>query len=103
MTEGGILAFLPGEAEIRATEKLLEEKLPNAAIIMPLYGSLPFEQQNKILEPLKDETFRKVVLSTSIAETSLTIEGNSLLKAQTIYDKYKMNCLSDDTGLEVDF
>tara|TARA_B100001758_G_C18349764_1_gene579176 strand:+ start:658 stop:1236 length:579 start_codon:yes stop_codon:yes gene_type:complete len=38
-----------------------------------------------------------------IAETSITIEGNSLLKAQTIYDKYKMNCLSDDTGLEVDF
>ena len=75
MTEGGILAFLPGEAEIRATEKLLKEKLPNAAIIMPLYGSLPFEQQNKILEPLKDETFRKVVLSTSIAETSLTISG----------------------------
>ena len=75
MTEGGILAFLPGEAEIRATEKLLEEKLPNAAIIMPLYGSLPFEQQNKILEPLKDETLRKVVLSTSIAETSLTISG----------------------------
>ena len=75
MTEGGILAFLPGEAEIRATEKLLKEKLPNAAIIMPLYGSLPFEQQNKILEPLKDETLRKVVLSTSIAETSLTISG----------------------------
>ena len=75
MTEGGILAFLPGEAEIRATEKLLKEKLPNSAIIMPLYGSLPFEQQNKILEPLKDETFRKVVLSTSIAETSLTISG----------------------------
>ena len=75
MTEGGILAFLPGEAEIRATEKLLEEKLPNPAIIMPLYGSLPFEQQNKILEPLKDETLRKVVLSTSIAETSLTISG----------------------------
>ena len=75
ITEGGILAFLPGEAEIRATEKLLKEKLPNAAIIMPLYGSLPFEQQNKILEPLKDKTFRKVVLSTSIAETSLTISG----------------------------
>ena len=75
MTEGGILAFLPGEAEIRATEKLLKEKLPNTAIIMPLYGSLPFEQQNKILEPLKNETLRKVVLSTSIAETSLTISG----------------------------
>ena len=75
MTEGGILAFLPGEAEIRATEKLLKEMLPNSAIVMPLYGSLPFEQQNKILEPLKDETLRKVVLSTSIAETSLTISG----------------------------
>ncbi len=75
MTEGGILAFLPGEAEIKATEKLLKEKLPNTAIIMPLYGSLPFEQQNKILEPLKNETLRKVVLSTSIAETSLTISG----------------------------
>ena len=75
MTEGGILAFLPGEAEIRATEKLLKEKLPNTAIIMPLFGSLPFEQQNKILEPLKNETLRKVVLSTSIAETSLTISG----------------------------
>ena len=49
--------------------------LPNSAIVMPLYGSLPFEQQNKILEPLKDETLRKVVLSTSIAETSLTISG----------------------------
>ena len=75
MTEGGILAFLPGEAEIRSTEKLLKEKLPNTAIIMPLYGSLPFEQQKKILKPLKNETLRKVVLSTSIAETSLTISG----------------------------
>ena len=42
---------------------------------MPLYGSLPFEQQTKILEPLENKILRKVVLSTSIAETSLTIPG----------------------------
>ena len=75
MTDGGILAFLPGEAEIRTTEKLLKKKLPQTALIMPLYGSLPFEQQTKILEPLENKILRKVVLSTSIAETSLTIPG----------------------------
>ena len=75
MTDGGILAFLPGEAEIRTIEKLLKKKLPQAALIMPLYGSLPFEQQTKILEPLENKILRKVVLSTSIAETSLTIPG----------------------------
>ena len=75
MTDGGILAFLPGEAEIRTIEKLLKKKLPQTALIMPLYGSLPFEQQTKILEPLGNKILRKVVLSTSIAETSLTIPG----------------------------
>ena len=75
MTDGGILAFLPGEAEIRTIEKLLKKKLPQTALIMPLYGSLPFEQQTKILEPLENKILRKVVLSTSIAETSLTIPG----------------------------
>ena len=75
MTDGGILAFLPGEAEIRTIEKLLKKKLPQTALIMPLYGSLPFEQQTKILEPLENKFLRKVVLSTSIAETSLTIPG----------------------------
>jgi len=75
MTDGGILAFLPGEAEIRTVEKLLKRTLPQTALIMPLYGSLPFEQQTKILEPLEIKIVRKVVLSTSIAETSLTIPG----------------------------
>lgn len=73
MTDGGILAFLPGEAEIKTTAKLLKEKLPKTAIIMPLYGSLPFDQQLKILKPIQNKNLRKVVLSTSIAETSLTI------------------------------
>ena len=53
---------------------------------------------NLMIQSLSDIGFDE-----DIAETALTIEGNSLLKAQTIYDKYKMNCLSDDTGLEVDF
>ena len=75
VTDGGILAFLPGEAEIRTVEKLLKRTLSQTALIMPLYGSLPFEQQTKILEPLENKIVRKVVLSTSIAETSLTIPG----------------------------
>ena len=75
MTDGGILAFLPGEAEIRTVEKLLKRTLSQTALILPLYGSLPFEQQTKILEPLENKIVRKVVLSTSIAETSLTIPG----------------------------
>ena len=96
MTEGGILAFLPGEAEIRATEKLLKEKLPSTAIIMRLYGSLPFEQQNKILEPLNNETLRKVVLSTAIAETSLTI---SEIKVVVDSGYTKRSCYDPTSGM----
>jgi len=76
-TAGDILAFLPGAGEIRACGELLREKLPGASpAIHPLYGDLPFaEQQQAILAgPL-----RKVVLATNIAETSLTIEGVSVV------------------------
>ncbi len=70
---GDILAFLPGVGEIRRTEQLLaEESL--SAIIHLLYGDLPFKQQQDAILPRKDGQ-RKIVLATSIAETSLTIEG----------------------------
>ncbi len=71
-TEGGILVFLPGEGEIRRTAIALEGGLPNDCRVLPLYGALPFAEQRKAIIPLK--TGRKVVLSTAIAETSLTIE-----------------------------
>ena len=73
--EGGdVLAFLPGQAEIRRVESLLQDL---SAIVVPLFGDLPQAQQDRALLPIPGR--RKVVLATSIAETSLTIEGVSLV------------------------
>ncbi len=72
-TEGDILAFLPGAGEIRAcAEQLRETSGASAPSIHPLYGDLPFAEQQKAILPGPQ---RKVVLATNIAETSLTIEG----------------------------
>ncbi|MEE1348151.1 MAG: helicase-related protein, partial [Bacteroidales bacterium] len=71
--EGDILAFLPGEGEIRRAESLLAGKLGRTAIL-PLYGMLPPNEQRRAIAPSKPGE-RKVVLATPIAETSLTIEG----------------------------
>ncbi|MGE3875111.1 MAG: ATP-dependent helicase HrpB [Parvibaculaceae bacterium] len=72
---GGILAFLPGEAEIRRTEEALRESsLPADVAIMPLYGAMPLAEQDAVIRP-QGEGRRKVVLATTIAETSLTIDG----------------------------
>ena len=71
--EGDILAFLPGEAEIRRCAELLGTALGSTRIY-PLYGMLPPKEQQQAISPSKVGE-RKVVLATSIAETSLTIEG----------------------------
>ncbi|HML43884.1 MAG TPA: ATP-dependent helicase HrpB, partial [Hyphomicrobium zavarzinii] len=72
---GSILAFLPGQGEIRRTEERLRERLsPDAAILAPLYGALDRREQDRAIEPAPAGQ-RKIVLATSIAETSLTIEG----------------------------
>jgi len=71
--EGDTLVFLPGESEIRKTEELLKKRLPHF-VINPLYGKLPHAKQNQAIIPNK-EGKRKIVLATSIAETSLTIEN----------------------------
>ena len=75
---GDILCFLPGEGEIRRCEEELRtdgvDRL--GGVVMPLYGALPKEEQDAVLRPLPaGNGKRKVVLATSIAETSLTIEG----------------------------
>jgi ATP-dependent helicase HrpB len=72
---GGILVFLPGQGEIiRAAERLAERVRDPAVEIAPLYGALdPRDQDRAIAPPPAGK--RKVVLATSIAETSLTIEG----------------------------
>lgn len=70
---GDILAFFPGEGEIRKCEEILRKELPGFAI-HPLYGQLPQNKQYAAIMPDRSGK-RKVVLATSIAETSLTIEG----------------------------
>ena len=70
---GDILAFLPGQGEIMKCRDLLAN-LPSDIYIHTLYGMLPFEEQRRTLAPSPAGT-RKIVLSTPIAETSLTIEG----------------------------
>ena len=71
-TEGGILVFLPGEAEIKRTHSLLQDKLPSTCILRPLLGNLPFSTQQLAIRP--EPYLRKIVLATAIAETSLTIQ-----------------------------
>ena len=71
-TGGGLLVFLPGEGEIRRAEKALATRLPQNCSLHPLFGALPFSKQRAAIQPAKSG--RKVVLATSIAETSLTIQ-----------------------------
>lgn len=71
--EGDVLVFLPGQGEIRKTEEILRTSL-RGVMIQPLYGQLPPGKQMAAIMPSR-EGKRKVVLATSIAETSLTIEG----------------------------
>ena len=72
--EGDILAFLPGEGEIRRCMDLLGDSLGPGTSLHPLYGMLPFARQQEAMAPSCPGE-RKVVLATPIAETSLTIEG----------------------------
>jgi ATP-dependent helicase HrpB len=72
---GSILVFLPGTAEIRRTETRLKERIDDPAVdIVPLFGALDAATQDRAIAPAGPGR-RKVVLATSIAETSLTIEG----------------------------
>jgi ATP-dependent helicase HrpB len=70
--EGDVLVFLPGQAQIRRVQSILTDRNAGVALA-PLYGDLSQDAQDAALLPLPGR--RKVVLATSIAETSLTIEG----------------------------
>ncbi|OAY64295.1 ATP-dependent RNA helicase DHX8, partial [Ananas comosus] len=77
---GDILAFLTGQEEIESMDRLIHERvrqLPegsNKLITVPIYSSLPSEQQMNVFKPAPSG-FRKVILATNIAETSVTIPG----------------------------
>jgi len=72
--EGSVLAFLPGQKEIRRTATLLEGRLPADVALHQLYGALDARDQDEAIRPPAPGR-RKVVLATAIAETSLTIDG----------------------------
>ena len=82
-TNGDVLCFLPGEGEILRTVRALADREGTGAVregadrtvVLPLYGSLPKEEQDKVFQRTNSPTLRKVVLATSIAETSVTLEG----------------------------
>ncbi|MCE1227140.1 MAG: ATP-dependent helicase HrpB [Geobacteraceae bacterium] len=89
---GDLLAFLPGTGEIRAVERELAGL--TAAVVCPLYGDLPFEQQQQAILPGPQ---RRVVLATNIAETSLTIEGVRIVVDSGLSRRLQ---LDPATGLE---
>ena len=71
---GPILAFLPGQAEITRTAERLEGRFDAGTTVVPLYGNLGQKEQDAAIRPAASGT-RKIVLATSIAETSITIDG----------------------------
>ncbi|MBB2749335.1 UNVERIFIED_ORG: ATP-dependent helicase HrpB [Rhizobium aethiopicum] len=71
---GSILAFLPGQAEITRTAERLQGRFGPETLIAPLYGNLGQKEQDAAIRPASKGT-RKIVLATSIAETSITIDG----------------------------
>ncbi|MEW9837050.1 ATP-dependent helicase HrpB [Mesorhizobium marinum] len=71
---GSVLAFLPGQREIERTAERLAGRLPESCDVVPLYGQLDARAQDAAIKPAAAGR-RKVVLATSIAETSITIDG----------------------------
>ncbi len=72
--DGSILAFLPGQREIRRTAERLHDSVTKGTVIAPLYGDLGGREQDAAIRP-PDPGTRKIVLSTALAETSITIDG----------------------------
>ncbi len=72
-TSGDVLVFLPGAAEIRqAGEAVAELAAHRRLLVLPLHGDLPAEEQDRALAPASQ---RKIILSTNVAETSVTVPG----------------------------
>jgi len=93
--EGSLLVFLPGQGEILRVAERLAPLLPSDAVLAPLYGQLPPAEQDRAIRPSPPGR-RKIVLATSIAETSLTIDG-----VRVVIDSgfRRMPVYEPDTGL----
>lgn len=95
---GSMLIFLPGSGEIERVTALLKTQVTNDTLLFPLYGALSLEVQQKAIEPVK-QGFRKVVIATNIAETSLTIEGIRLVLDSTVEKRAQFDVKSGITTL----
>jgi ATP-dependent helicase HrpB len=97
---GDILAFLPGQGEIRRAQQQLEEGgLPRDVSVLPLFGDLSAAEQDAALRP-GDAQHRKVVLATNIAETSLTIEGVRVVVDSGLARRARFDPSTGMSGLE---
>ncbi|HET9448991.1 MAG TPA: ATP-dependent helicase HrpB [Steroidobacteraceae bacterium] len=97
---GDILAFLPGQAEIRRTQQQLEDSgLPRGVNVLPLFGDLSPAEQDAALRP-GDGQHRKVVLATNSAETSLTIEGVRVVVDSGLARRARFDPATGMSGLE---
>jgi ATP-dependent helicase HrpB len=75
-TEGDVLVFMPGSYEIQRTIRELSHRLPRGCLILPLHGELPASEQDKAVAR---SDRRKIIVSTNVAETSLTIDGVTMV------------------------
>ncbi len=100
-----LLAFLPGQGEIRRVDEALAERLRARGVedvhVCPLYGNLPFDAQQKAIAPLAgiQAGDRKIVLATNIAETSLTIEGVDVVVDSGLAREARFDPTTGMTGL----
>ncbi|WP_235015534.1 ATP-dependent helicase HrpB [Oceanicoccus sp. KOV_DT_Chl] len=108
---GSILTFLPGQGEIHLVMQQLTSRLTDNTVVLPLYGALSLAEQQQAIAPLADNSLRKIVLATDIAETSLTIEGitvvvDSGLCRQPNFDpatgmtRLRTNTISKDSSIQ---
>ncbi|MEJ6474187.1 ATP-dependent helicase HrpB [Pseudoalteromonas piscicida] len=77
-TSGDILVFLPGQAEISRSIEASKVAFGEGVMLLPLYGGLPLSEQEKVLSKSQHDS-RRVIFATNIAETSLTIEGITMV------------------------
>jgi ATP-dependent helicase HrpB len=75
-TEGDILIFMPGSYEIQRTIRELSQRVPSGCVVLPLHGELPASEQDKAVARTEK---RKIIVSTNVAETSLTIDGVTMV------------------------
>ena len=99
VAEGDVLVFLPGRAEIERCMRALTERLNIDDIdVLPLHGSMGLDAQERVLK--RDGLSRRVILSTNIAETSLTIDGVTAVIDSGLERRLRYDPVSDMTRLD---